>query len=255
MTSSACGVTRRLSRNTQKSNDAVDPDSVELERRLKRLDMRLSAGHIEEAQKLAQELVADFPESTSAHEMYGDVYIAAGDSAEARKHYRKAMELEPANADAERKFGAALINMSDTERRRKMIQDLVTGADEHSVGSRRPLNATILALVFPGFGQLYNREHEKGIIAFVIASVLVILLFHWLVLTPWEMVVTRSGDEKLTFTEQLNQAQQVISTMPWTYWVLVVGVLLLLLGIYLYGVWDAYTTARKRISDHDVLGV
>ncbi|MFP3903644.1 MAG: tetratricopeptide repeat protein [Armatimonadota bacterium] len=244
-----------MSRNTQKSNDTVEPDSVELERRLKRLDMRLSAGHIEEAQKLAQELVADFPESTSAHEMYGDVYIAAGDSAEARKHYRKAMELEPANADAERKFGAALINMSDTERRRKMIQDLLSGADDHAVDSRRPLNATLIALVFPGLGQLYNREHEKGIIAFVLAAVLVILLFHWLVLTPWEMVVARSADQKLSFAGQLQEAEQVLSTMPWTYWVPVVGALLLLLGIYIYGIWDAYTTARKRSRDHDVLGV
>ncbi|MFO7947819.1 MAG: DUF6584 family protein [Armatimonadota bacterium] len=244
-----------MSPNTQKSNGTVDADSMELERRLKRLDMRLSAGHLKEARQLAEQLVADFPGSTSAHELYGDVYMALGDSARARKYYKKAMELEPANADAERKFGAALINMSETEQRRKMIQDLVTGVDDHSIGSRRPLNATLIALIFPGLGQLYNREHEKGIAAFVIASVLVILLFHWLVLTPWKIVVARAGDQKLSFAQQFEQAQQVIGTMPWTYWVLVVGALLLLLGIYAYSIWDAYATARKRASDHEVLGV
>lgn len=227
----------------------------DLDTRLARGQLLLSRGNLGEAEKAALELVQQHPESTSVFELLGDVYLAMGKSAQARKQYRKAMQLEPANVDAERKFAAALVSPSPEEQQRQMIRELASGAEGFQPSARRPLNAVLAALLFAGLGQLYNREYEKGLGIFAAAAVLLMLLFRGMVINPWAVVAERAGNQTLAFSDQAQQARQVLMEMSAGYWGLLICGIVAYVGIYVYGIYDAYVTAHRQAEKHRVLGV
>ncbi len=236
--------------------DEITEDSqVEFEKLLSRVQLLLRTGDLTGAEKTASELAEQYPDSTSAHEQVGDVYLAMGRSAQARRHYRRALQLEPANADAERKFAAALVNMSPEEQRRQAIRGLVTGSEDHEPSPRRPLNAVVAALLFPGLGQLYNRQHEKGLVILGGAAVLVMLLFYGFLMKPWGIVAQQSADKSPTWQEQIQQVQAVLVNMPAGYWVLLICGTVLYLATYAYCIYDAYKTAHEQVAASKALGV
>lgn len=74
---------------------------------------------------------------------------------------------------------------------------------------REPLLSLVLSLLFPGLGQIYNRQIKKGIILLVItvASIVLIIMTMWILIGFCFMIV------------------------PVVLW--------------LFGMYDAYTEARK----------
>lgn len=117
-----------------------------------------------QALEAAQELLAKHPDSTTAHELMGDVLAAQGKRTQARDEYRRSLDLEPANADAERKWAELMLHIGEADRTRDMLQ---AGRFEEIRGAGRkdPTGAVMRSVFFPGLGQLYNGDYEKGIIA------------------------------------------------------------------------------------------
>jgi tetratricopeptide (TPR) repeat protein len=232
----------------------ADRTHGQLEQLLARVQVLMRAGNLAAAEKSATHLVEVFPQSTSAHEQLGDVLYAMGNSAQARKHYKRAMDIEPANADAERKFAAALLNISPAERRRQMIHQLVAGSEDHAVSPRRPVNAILAAIAFPGMGQLYNRQYEKGLAIFAAEAVLLILLFNGIVLSPWATVARQSADRVITRSDQVHAVQQLLANSPLSHRILLILGIAIYFATYIYCIYDAYTTARQQGAVHDKLG-
>ena len=254
MTSKGSGATPGSWLNTQMTDrDAANTGDL-LEQLLSRVQVLMRAGNLAAAEKAARKLVEVCPDSTSAHEQLGDVLYAMGNSAQARRHFKRAMEIEPANADAERKFAAALVNISPAERRRQMIRQLTTGSEDHAVSPRRPLNAVLAAIAFPGMGQLYNRQYEKGLAIFAAEAVLLILLFNGIVLSPWATVAHQSADRIITRSDQMHAVQQLLASSPLTHRLLIIIGIIIYLAAYIYCIYDAHTTAREQAAAHDGLG-
>jgi tetratricopeptide (TPR) repeat protein len=197
----------------------------EFGRLLETAQRELRVGNRELAAEISQQLLDAAPQSTSAHELAGDVLAAQGRRAQARDHYRTAMELEPANADAERKYAEAALMLGSAERTRHLME---SGRLEELRGAtaRNPGAAAARSLFFPGLGQLYNGEYEKGIIACV-AGLPLLGLGLWGV-TNFIMAASPRATSAPTLTEHL----------------------LGLLGIFGYGVlvawsvWDAWRAGQ-----------
>lgn len=124
----------------------------------------LRTGDRQLAAEAIEHLVARAPDSTSAHELMGDLLMAQGKRKAARDSYKRAVDLEPSNADAERKYAEAALALGSVERTRQLMEsgdfDELRGATVKNSGA-----AAARSLFFPGLGQLYNGEYEKGIIA------------------------------------------------------------------------------------------
>lgn len=232
---------------------ATDADPAEQEQHLAQQLARgqalLRVGDARRAGELGAELLERYPESTSAHEFMGDALLAAGNSAKARAHFKRALELEPANADAERKFASALLNLSQSELDRRTAYGMATGAVLFPPRDPdRSRNAVVAALLFPGLGQLYNRQYAKGLTVFVAAAVGLILLFNGLIVAPWTQVTMDAGDTPLSFSEQAQLVSVVIGAMPLWYKLLLLLGMLGFVTAYAYCIYDAYTVAHAQLS-------
>ncbi len=176
---------------------------------------------LDEAERAVLKLAEIEPDSTTTWELRGDVLLAQGKLAEASQAFEKAVELEPANADAERKFATVQLDLSQAQWQREMLE---SGKLEQFRGAVRkePGAAAARSAFFPGLGQVYNGEYEKGIPMFVAAFVLLIpavrLLVTWM------------------------SPQQTISALG-----AVFGYIGLFgfLGLYVYGIYDAYRSGES----------
>lgn len=213
------------------------------------LDLRV--GRIESAWTATQKLLEGWPESTSAQELAGDVALAQGKVALARQHYQAAMRLEPANIDAERKYAMALVTQTPEERREALLAGGIANPSARASESRKPLNAVLNALLFPGMGQLYNREQEKGLAMIGTAAVSLICLLY--VLLPYfsAQLTIRRADSSMR--ARVEGAHEVLSNMGVGSWLLVGIAIAVYVGLYLWGIYDAWQQAQSE--DERLLGV
>lgn len=185
----------------------------------------LRAGRTPMAFEAAQQLVDNYPNSTTSHELMGDVLAAEGKRAKARAEYKQALELEPANADAERKFAQMALVLGEAQRTRRLLE----AGDMKSLRGavdKDPGKAAIRSMFFPGLGQLYNGEYEKGIVCAALGLPLIGLAL-------WGIAGF--------MTAALPQSPAPMSTLD---------TVLALLGLFGYGalatwsIWDAYRSAQ-----------
>ncbi|MEN6641715.1 MAG: hypothetical protein ABFE08_04620 [Armatimonadia bacterium] len=213
------------------------------------LDLRL--GRIAAAWTTTQKLLEGWPESTSAQELAGDVAAAQGKVALARQHYQAAMRLEPANVDAERKYAMALVTQTPEERRQALLAGVIANPSARTGEGRKPLNAVLNALLFPGMGQLYNKEQEKGLAMIGAAALSLICLLY--VLMPYfsAQVTIRRADSSMR--TRVEGAQEVINGMGAGSWLLVALAIAVYVGLYLWGIYDAWQQSQSE--DDILLGV
>jgi hypothetical protein len=204
-------------------SDPLEPDEVG--RLFDTVRRELHARRIANAAEAAQELLDKHPDSTTAHELMGDVLAAQGKRAQAKEEYKRALELEPVNADAERKFAEMALVVGQSERTRQM---LVAGDLEGLRGAVRKDSGAAAArsLFFPGLGQLYNGEYEKGL-----AAVLVAFPFFGLAVWGVSAFIGAAAPETSQYTRVPMSTPQVIGAI-----VGIVGYGALLV----WSVWDAY---------------
>jgi tetratricopeptide (TPR) repeat protein len=180
--------------------------------------------HLPTAAGIAEGLLAAYPDSTSAHELMGDVLMAQGKRNAARESYKRAMELEPANADAERKFAEATLFVQQADRTRELLTsgDLT---ELRGAGSKDASSAAVRSMFFPGLGQLYNGEYEKGLVA-VLAGLPLFGLALWGLVE----VVTSST---MRATEPMGAGQMALSFIGMFGYA----------SLLAWSIWDAHRTA------------
>lgn len=204
------------------SADASQLGDEEFQELYDKARMALHVGHADQALELASAMVEARPESTTAHEVLGDAYAAMGKLTEAEAAYRRAIELEPANADAQRKLGEVVLRLKDREFQRQMMEARLQEQAFRGMPTPEPQAAALRSGLFPGLGQLYNGEYEKGFALAVAGLVCLGLMAH--------------GGFAMMLPEEYN---------PWAVWYVVIGASLGL-GIYVYSIWDAARGARAH---------
>ncbi len=185
-----------------------------------RLDLHL--GRPKEALELAERMVASRGDSTTAHEVLGDAYAALGKLQDAEAAYRRAIELEAANADAQRKLGEVVLQIRSTELQHEFLENRLQDKALRGVVDPEPEAAAFRSGLFPGLGQLYNGEYEKGV-ALAVAG-LVCLGF------------LTQGVFSLLSPEYSGPYSAYYAAFGG-----IVG-----LGIYVYSIWDAARGARSH---------
>ncbi len=165
------------------SENSQQMGEMELAHLCEKLHAALHYERIDEAEKTARKLLEIAPRSTTSWELWGDVLLAQGKAEEAADAFRKAVELEPANADAERKYARIQLDLQQAKWQRQVLEsgDL---AQFRGVADREPATAAARSALFPGLGQVYNGEYEKGLVMFFVGMALLIgavrLLVTWL---------------------------------------------------------------------------
>lgn len=212
--------------------------------------LQLRLGHIDQAWRHSQDLLKGWPASTTGQELAGDVALAQGKVALAREHYQQALELEPANADAERKYGLALVTQTPEERRQAFLEGVIADPTAHRASTRKPLNAVLNALLFPGLGQLYNRQHEKGLAFVAGGAVAVIFLLYLLIPYASASYAMRAPEATRA---QLRTAQEALNEMGASHWLLVALAVIVYVGLYMWGIYDAWRESQS--DDEQVLGI
>ncbi len=225
-------------------------EETEFSRLVEQASWALRRQRYAEARSLIMRLLEQWPDSTTAQELAGDLASAEGRIEEARQHYRRALEIEPANADAERKYGLALLTQTPEERRAALMQDIIAHPQSYKPSARKPLNAVLHAVIFPGLGQIYNREHEKGLGLLAAAAVALIILLS--ILLPYLGALFALSSPKAK-AAQIEKAQAAVENMGPERWLIVLFCALVFIGLYLWGLWDAYRQAQSETAQ--ILGV
>ncbi|MCD6361849.1 MAG: tetratricopeptide repeat protein [Armatimonadetes bacterium] len=237
--------------------DASGPiDEVERDIALGKLYTRarrlLSRGQVELAAEVVAEVVELAPGTTSAEELLGDVAMARGDYEQARDHYLRATEIEPANADAERKYGEAVLEVARRQRLRHRVEEVAEDPDSYQRSRKIPWIAAFYSII-PGLGQIYNRRYEKGLA--LIASALILLSWVLSQLISYYsagLVVSAGHSHGKLDTER---AREVVAAWGPLTWALVVLAVIAYLGIWVYSILDAYHTCVQDTREEDQLGV
>jgi len=187
----------------------------------------LHLNRLEQAAEGVQKLLEMSPESTTALELHGDVLRAQGDIKAARAAYQHALEAEPANADAERKYAelALQLDQATWDRDALLAGDLerFKGAPHKQAGG-----AAARSLLFPGLGQLYNGDFELGV-ALALAALLLFIPVMLLFVAP---------AVALALSPMSHLPAQPPGFWGWLS-------LVLLLGLYLYSAYEAYQSSPR----------
>ena len=209
-------------------NGRSPAEQEEFQRLSEEVARALHFGKLQQAEAGAQRLMELAPNSTTARELFGDVQWALRKTEVARQAYRRAMELEPANADAERKY--AELSLQEGQNR-WAVEAILAGDEGHFRGAahKSPGGAALRSVLFPGLGQLYNGDFDLGVI---LAGVGLGLFMGLLALFLAPLTGTVLGS--------FFPRAQIAGGPGFWGWASLVGYL----GVYFYSIWEAYQAGR-----------
>jgi tetratricopeptide (TPR) repeat protein len=216
----------------------------------------LRQGRLSEAEEAIDELRKVRPESSEAWELQGDLLRQKGKRRPAQEAYKRAFELDSTNAKAERKYAELVLFISEEHRAAQRQREVVDDPSKYKPERRRsPTLATVYACFFPGFGQLYNRQHEKGLVMLFVAAIILMLLVNAIILAPFRRMAQEAESRGLTYLQQLELWGDQVRQIRWYTWVLSVFGLLSFLTLHVYAIADATIVARQQAKEADRLGV
>jgi hypothetical protein len=234
---------------------AQERREVEFARLIHDAGLHLRLNRMAPAEETIGKLLDGWPERTTVHELAGDLALAKGQVGKARVEYKRALEIEPANGDAEYKLGLALTTQTPEEVQRDFVNQVI--ADPSAVRERSPRKpgmAVLNAILFPGLGQLYNQEHEEGVAIVGVGAFLLMMLFYLVVQEPFSTVAqTAHGARRLSLGEQMAQAKETLGGMGAGHWTLIILFAVAYLTLYAWGILDAWRTAQS--NDEKKLGI
>jgi len=222
----------------------------ELEQLVRRTRRAISVGQLREAHALAQQAAELAPGTTTVEELLGDVAMAAAGYAQARDHFRRALDIEPSNADAEQKYGEAVLQIDRSRRLVERMEEAVDNPDEYQGFRKSPIVAAFYSVI-PGLGQLYNQQYEKGLALATTAMLLLAWLLSELLSYSGASLISAASNPRLD-TEGAQQALEGYGPLMWT---LIVLAIVVYGAIWVYSVWDAYHTCAEMSREADALGV
>lgn len=171
-------------------------DELEFEQLLDQTSRDVRYGNLPAAQEEVARLLEIRPDSTTVQELHGDLQRALGNRQAARAAYAKALELEPANADAERKLAEMILFLGEEGRIRDALLSGDTDAYERVRGKRVATSGALKrSALFPGLGQIYRGDVTAGLIMAGVGLLLVLLAIGYLFppLTRMLIEVRRGG--------------------------------------------------------------
>ena len=201
----------------------------EFEHLVEEVARALHFGKLDVAETGVRRLVKLAPDSTSAHELYGDVLWALRQTEVARAEFKRALEIEPANADAERKFA----ELSLAEGKKHWSVDALMASEDgrfRGAAHKSPAGAALRSMLFPGLGQLYNGDFELGV-GLAIGGLGLFMAFLGVFAAPFAEVILGSMAHKAT----------AAGPGFWG-WLSLAGYVM----IYLYSIYEAYQTGRSH---------
>jgi tetratricopeptide (TPR) repeat protein len=201
----------------------------EFQRLVDDVQRALHFGQVKQAEAGARRLVELAPESTTAHELLGDVLSTLHQTGVARTEYHRALEIEPANADAERKYA----ELSLQEGQRHWPAEAILAGDDgrfRGAAHKSPAGAALRSVLFPGLGQLYNGDFELGVgLAVVGLGLLMGVLAAFL--GPYAEAILGSMMHK------------AVKAGPGVWgWLSLIGYV----AVYIYSIYEAYHTGKTR---------
>ncbi len=233
-----------------------DADVLEFERQQKlgelvrRTRRAIGMNRLDQAEQFAAQAVRLAPESTTTEELLGDVAMARGDFTAARDHYRRALDIEPSNADAEEKYAEAVLRIDELTRRREHIEQVVDSPDRYQGFRRNPISAAFWSVV-PGFGQLYNHQYEKGLAILTPALLLLAWLLSKLLAYSGASLIAGARNPRFD-TESARQVVEGYGPLTWT---LIALAVVAYCALWIYSIVDAYRVCSEQAREADELGV
>ncbi len=210
---------------------------------------------LSEAKEAIAELRKLDPDSSEVWELQGDLLRQQGKRRPAQEAYKRAFELDSSNANAEKKYAELVLFIGEETRAKQERRAVVEDPTKHKPERRNPVLAAVYSCFFPGFGQLYNRQHEKGLAMLFVAAILLMLLVNAVVLSPYRRMVEDTGGRSLSYAQQFGLWGDQIRQIPWYAWLLVVFGLLTFVTLHIYAIADATLVARREAKEADRLGV
>jgi len=216
----------------------------------------LKQNRLDELQSVIDQLQERRPDDSEVFELQGDSFRRRGQRKPAQEAYKRAFELDSTNADAERKFAELALFLGEEQRARRQQQELVEEPGKSRPQPRNPVIATIYACVFPGFGQLYNREHEKGLVLLGGAVIIVMLMLNALLIVPLQAIGHEAKSHGgLPLQELYAVWWEQLGAMPTWQWILIVLGSLIFAAMQVYGIIDAYRAARSEVEEAKRYGI
>ncbi len=249
--------------------DDVDRDleqglrEQEIDRLFLSARLMLKQNHLDEMQAAIDQLKELQPDDSTVWELQGDLLRRKGERKPAQEAFKRAFELDATNADAERKYAELALFLGEEDRARKQQEQLFEDPKRPRPQPRNPLLAAFYSCIFPGFGQLYNRDHEKGLLLLAVAAVILMLLVNALVIAPLQNITheIKSASHGIRARgaaappDQFSAWREHLGVMPGWHWMLVVLGILCFLGLQIYSIIDAYRAARREVKEAEKLGI
>lgn len=208
------------------SDNMESKQKQEIDRLLALANVQRMRNQFVDAEDTCRKALEITPGDVIMKEMLADILQERGKPEDALAEYKSAMELAPGKVSLETKYAKLIIEIAEREREKELAEDMINNPHKYPVIKKNMGLVLFLAAVFPGLGQLYNKEYVKaGIVCGV--SILFIV--------TWALTIKYGGYRAVT-----NTTEFFADTHPA---VLVLGFLAGIL--YLYGIFDAVFNASK----------
>ncbi|MHB1455817.1 MAG: DUF5683 domain-containing protein [Armatimonadota bacterium] len=213
------------------SDDMESKQKQEIDRLLVLANVQRMRNQFVEAEDTCRKALEIAPGDVAIKELLADILQDRAKPDEALAEYKSAMELAPGKASLETKYAKLVIEIAERKHEKELAEDMINNPHKYPVVKRNVGLTFLLAAIFPGLGQLYNKEYIKaGVIAGVAA----------LFIISWALSIRYSGYGVVTSVTGF-----FADTNPY---VLVLGFLAGIL--YLYGIFDAVFSASKKNAAH-----
>lgn len=203
---------------------------LELDNLLRQANVQRMRGQWRDAETSCRNALVISPNDVGANDMLVDILIELGKTDDAITQVKAAMALTPGNAKLETKYAKLVLEKGELNYQTALAQDMLEHPHKYTGGyARKPWLAVLLAMVFPGLGQLYNQELVK---AGILASTFIVLMLFYVFFQPKYPSSISSMNDFIRMTNPV---------------VMVLGIICL--AAYVYGIVDALVVSGKNGAD------
>lgn len=158
--------------NSQNVEDARKQELFE--KLLRNAYIHRRRGDYGQAVQLIRQALDIRPDDLEAREFGADMLFVHGELEKAAEQYKSILEEDQARASAEEKYAKTILQITEGKRQKELLQAMLDNPTKYRTPNRSPGLVVVLSAI-PGCGHMYLGQFLKGIILFV-AAVLVWML-------------------------------------------------------------------------------